>query len=190
METQRPMRADARRNRERILQTARESFAAEGLAVSLDEIARRAGVGPGTVHRHFPAKESLVEAVIADRLDQLTEQARQAAESDRVGSSFFPFLLHLLSESRAKQDLADALTGAGITLSEPTQQTALALREVFAGLLLRAQESGTVRPDVDAEDVQAIVLAALTAERHNTDPDRPGRIANLVLDCLRPTARL
>ncbi|MFF4621243.1 TetR/AcrR family transcriptional regulator [Nonomuraea jabiensis] len=184
MDSRRPMRADARRNRERILQTAREAFATEGLGVSLDEIARRTGVGPGTVHRHFPAKEALVEAVLADRLSGLAEQARQAVQADQGGSAFFPFLLGLIGEARAKRDLADALARAEVDLSELTQRLALDLRRAFAELLARAQEAGTVRADVDAEDVQAVVLAAITAERHRADPERPGRIAALVLDCL------
>ncbi|MEV1168635.1 helix-turn-helix domain-containing protein [Nonomuraea sp. NPDC049784] len=180
------MRADARRNRERILETAREAFATEGLTVSLDEIARRAGVGPGTVHRHFPAKEALIEAVLTEHLASLTEQARQAVQSDRDGSAFFPFLHSLISEAHGKQDLADALAQAGVKLSERTQETALDLRQAFADLLVRAQDAGAVRTDVDAEDVQAIVLGALTAERHHPAPDRPGRMAAVVLDCLLP----
>ncbi|GAA3213520.1 TetR/AcrR family transcriptional regulator [Nonomuraea helvata] len=186
MESQRPMRADARRNRERILQTARQAFATEGLGVSLDEIARRAGVGPGTVHRHFPAKEALIEEVLTEHLASLTEQARQAVRTDRDGSAFFPFLHSLISEARAKQDLADALSQADVKLSERTQETALHLRQAFGELLVRAQEAGTVRTDVDAEDVQAVVLGALTAERQNPTPDRPGRMAAVVLDCLLP----
>src|ERR1700689_4562891 len=71
----RELRADARRNRERVLRTAQQVFAAEGLGVSLDEIARRAGVGPGTVHRHFPAKEALYLAVAVDQIEQTVAEA-------------------------------------------------------------------------------------------------------------------
>src|SRR5215472_3500974 len=71
-----PLRADAQRNRARVLQAARRAFAAEGVSVPLDEIARRAGVGAGTVYRHFPSKEALFEAVVHDRLRQLTEEGR------------------------------------------------------------------------------------------------------------------
>ena len=71
----RPLRADARRNRERILAAATAAFAADGLSVPLDEIARRAGVGPGTLYRHFPAKETLWEAVLHDRLQRLADEA-------------------------------------------------------------------------------------------------------------------
>ena len=78
----RELRADARRNRERVLRTAQQMFAAEGLGVSLDEIARRAGVGPGTVHRHFPAKEELYLAVAIDQLER--------SEERRVGKECVP----------------------------------------------------------------------------------------------------
>src|ERR1700741_2859748 len=75
----RPMRADAARNREKVLRAAREAFAESGYGVPLDEIAARAGVGPGTVYRHFPAKEALFEAVVAARLADLLEDARERA---------------------------------------------------------------------------------------------------------------
>src|ERR1700733_1381243 len=82
------LRADARRNRDRVLAAARELFANDGLSVSLDEIARRAGVGPGTVHRHFPAKEDLIAAVAIGRLEQIVEQARNLANADDPGAAF------------------------------------------------------------------------------------------------------
>ncbi|MEW9528678.1 TetR/AcrR family transcriptional regulator [Microbispora sp. NPDC049125] len=186
MSTTRPLRADARRNRARILETARAAFAAEGIGVSLDEIARRAGVGPGTVHRHFPTKEELFEAAIEEHLEQLTSKAHSALQADDAGSAFFTFLLQMISDANAKQDLADALAGAGINLADATLQAAADLREVFAELLARAQRADAVRADVDAADVHAIVLAALTAQRQRADLAKPGRLATLVLDCLRP----
>jgi AcrR family transcriptional regulator len=184
--TGRPLRADARRNRELILQAARDSFAAEGIGVPLEEIARRAGVGPGTVHRHFPTKEALFEAVVVEHLEQLTRDARTALQADEAGSAFFAFLARMTSEADAKQDLADALAGAGASLGSATLQVAADLREIFAALLARAQRAGVVRTDVNAADVHAIVLAALTARRQRADTARPDRLAALVFDCLRP----
>jgi len=186
LSTERPLRADARRNRERILRAAGQAFAAEGIGVPLDEIARRAGVGPGTVHRHFPTKEALFEAVVAEHLEQLTRDARAAARTEEAGSAFFDFLTRMNSEAGAKQDLADAMAGAGAAMGSATQQLAADLREAFAVLLARAQRAGAVRADVDAADVQAIVLAAVTAQRQRADTTRPDRLAALVFDCLRP----
>jgi AcrR family transcriptional regulator len=77
----RAMRVDAQRNRTKLLQAARESFAAEGLSVPVDEIARRAGVGAGTIHRHFPTKESLCEAIVLDHLEDLVDDAHRSAAS-------------------------------------------------------------------------------------------------------------
>ena len=82
----RPLRADARRNRERILAAATAAFAADGLSVPLDEIARRAGVGPGTLYRHFPAKEALWEAVLHDRLQRLADEAEALHRAARPGA--------------------------------------------------------------------------------------------------------
>src|SRR5438876_7565800 len=82
----RPLRADAQRNRAKVLAAAQEAFAAEGIAVPLDEIARRAGVGAGTVYRHFPTKEALFEAVIADRLEHFAEHATSLGTAEDSGA--------------------------------------------------------------------------------------------------------
>ena len=185
-ERQRPLRADARRNRERILQTAREAFAADGIAVPLDEIARRAGVGPGTVHRHFPTKEALFEAVVREHLEQLTEHLRAALADAEAGPAFFAFLARMTAEADQKQDLAEAITATNRPMGAETEELAAQLRERFGALLTRAQDAGAVRNDVDAADVQAIVVAALTAGRRRGRNDRPGRLTEVVLDCLLP----
>lgn len=152
--------------------------------MSLDEIARRAGVGPGTVHRHFPTKEALFEAVVVDHLRQLADEAEAALRAEDIGSVFFAFLLRMIREAGVKKDLTDALSGTGVKLSDTTQKVAADLRETFAKLLARAQRAGAVRADVAAGEVQAIVLAALTAEQ--TGVAHPGHLAALVCDCLRP----
>jgi AcrR family transcriptional regulator len=172
----RPLRADAQRNRQRILETARKAFGIDGPGVSLDEIARRAGVGPGTIHRHFPAKEALIDAVLVEHLLELAEHAHAATE-------LLPFLRSLIAESAAKQDLTDALSGVGGVPSPSAEAAARDLRDAFAGLLRRAQKSGLVRADVDAEDVQAVVIGAVAAQRYRSDS---GHVAELVLDGLRP----
>ena len=87
----RPLRADARRNRNRVLEAARAAFGAEGSDVSLDEIARRAGVGPGTVYRHFATKEALFEAVVFDRIGELVEEARALLDDPDPGRAFTSF---------------------------------------------------------------------------------------------------
>src|SRR5215218_10822981 len=88
----RPLRADAARNRARVLEVAYETFAAEGLAVPIDEIARRAGVGAGTVYRHFPTKEELFRAVIQDRISRIVDDGRDLLASGHAGEALFTFL--------------------------------------------------------------------------------------------------
>src|SRR5277367_2631171 len=106
----RPLRADAARNRENVLRAAREAFAEAGYGVPLDEIAARAGVGPGTVYRHFPAKEVLFEAVVSARLEDLVHDARARASDSDPGSAFFGYLARIAEESAAKRDLPDAIS--------------------------------------------------------------------------------
>src|ERR1700761_1582448 len=91
------LRADARRNREQVLRTAQQLFATSGLGVSLDEIARQAGVGPGTVHRHFPSKEALYLAVAADQIRQLADQARALAADGDPGTALFTQLSRMMA---------------------------------------------------------------------------------------------
>ena len=109
----RPLRADARRNREQVLRAAREAFAESGYGVPLDEIAARAGVGPGTVYRHFPAKEALFQAVVTARIEDLLGDARARADNDDPGGAFFGFLGRVAEEAAAKRDLPDAIAIAG-----------------------------------------------------------------------------
>jgi AcrR family transcriptional regulator len=181
----RPLRADARRNRARVLTAAREAFAAEGAMVPLDEIARRAGVGAGTVYRHFPTKEALFEAVILDQLDQLAADAQQAL-SEPPGEGFFGFLALLTADAAAKKDLADALAGAGVDLSSATRHSGSALYQALGELLARAQQAGAVRADLDSADLHSLIVGALAAEKHRADPARPGRLNALICDALRP----
>src|SRR3984885_11301949 len=99
--TERPsaaLRADARRNRARVLEVAAQVFAAEGLSVPVHEIARRAGVGTGTVSRHFSAKEDLYEAILLSRMEQLARQADALARTEDPGTAFFTFFGTLVRE--------------------------------------------------------------------------------------------
>jgi AcrR family transcriptional regulator len=168
-----------------VLEAARAAFAAEGIGVPLDEIARRAGVGAGTVHRHFPTKEALFTAVVTDHLAEQVAAARAAVEADDAGQAFFAFVAQMTAAAQDKKDLADALAGAGVDLTIALDAAA-ELTGLLADLLARAQDAGAVRDDIDTADLHAIVLAAMNAERSRADSERPGRLAQLVCDCLRP----
>jgi AcrR family transcriptional regulator len=177
-----PLRADAQRNRDRLLQVAREAFAEEGVAVPLDVIARRAGVGPGTLYRHFPTKEALFEAVVHDRLHALVHRARELGGSDDPGAALTAFLDHLLREAAPKQDLVDALVGSGVDIQPAVFATAAVLRDEIARLLDRAQAVGTVRPDLTPDDLMALVSAFLHAMRPRTStPADPARLLSVLV---------
>jgi len=173
----RALRADARRNRDRVLEAAFAAFAAEGLSVPVHEIARRAGVGTGTVSRHFPTKESLFAAVFVSRVEWLAGLARDLGEVADAGDAFFRFFAALVAEGAANRGLADALTGAGFDIKAAASGPDHDVVGAMAGLLTRAQRSGTVRPDIGPADVLALVSGCLA--RH-PDPDDPAARDRLV----------
>jgi AcrR family transcriptional regulator len=186
VEDGRPLRADARRNRDRLLRTAKSAFAEEGLSVPLDEIARRAGVGPGTLYRHFPTKEALFEAVVHERLRQLLDEARSLRESADAGTALFGFIERLVAEAAAKQDLVDALAGAGVEVRTTVAATAADLRAEIGGLLVRAQTSGAIREDVGIADLMALLSGLLLALRApSNDAANPERALAVLCDGLR-----
>ena len=144
-----------------MLRAAREAFAESGYGVPLDEIAARAGVGPGTVYRHFPAKEALFEAVVTARITDLVNEARSRADAADPGEAFFGFLSRIAGEAAAKRDLPDAISIAG-SLREDLF-TALDL------LLVRAQQAGAVRSGIRT------VRPHRAAEGHVRQPGRQHR---------------
>jgi AcrR family transcriptional regulator len=175
--TERAVRADARRNRERLLRVAADAFATGGLAVPLDDIAKRAGVGPGTLYRHFPTREALFEAVVRDRLLGLVDAARSVREADDAGAALFGFLERLVAEAGPKRDLIDALAGAGVDVRATLAATGADLRTEIGHLLTRAQHQGAVRPDLTTADLTALLsglLLALHPSGNHTaaDPER------------------
>jgi AcrR family transcriptional regulator len=177
-------RADARRNRERVLAAAREAFAAEGPSVSLDDIARRAGVGPGTVYRHFPAKDDLFRAVIAGRLAELTQAARELAGAADPGAAFYAFIGQVTDAARANLALASTFADPA-DAGEAVLAAGASLRGALGELLARAQQHGAVRPDVSPDDLHAIIAGALVMEQR-LSPASKGRGLSVVAGGLRP----
>jgi AcrR family transcriptional regulator len=186
----RPLRADARRNRERLLQAAAEAFATEGLSVPLDEIARRAGVGPGTLYRHFPAKEDLFQAVLQDRLQRLADDARALRQAPDPGAALLDFIGRLVAEAAPKRDLADALASRGAELRAGLAATAGQLRGELGYLLSRAQQAGAIRDDITTADLMALISGILVAlgPRPGGAAD-PAHAVAVLRDGLRAPAR-
>ncbi len=181
----RPLRADAQRNRARILEAAEVVFAAEGIEVPVDTIAEKAGVGVGTLYRHFPTKEKLCEAILMDRLSDLTLDAQALADAPDPATAFFGFLGHVVEQGAAKRDLLVAVAGAGLEFEQAAAHVKDGLREAIGVLLRRAQAAGAVRPDVTAVTVMSLVGATCQAASH-ADASPAGDLLGIVCDGLRP----
>jgi AcrR family transcriptional regulator len=177
----RPLRADAQRNRDKVLRAAHDAFAASGYGVPLDEIAAMAGVGPGTVYRHFPSKEELFEAVVTARLRDLIAAARGLASDPDPGQAFFGFLRRFRQEAAAKRDLPDAIAIPGSLQDE--------LHAALDVLLRRAQQAGAVRADVTTQDLTALLKGLLRTINDlpagTGDQGRTDRLLTVVTDGLR-----
>jgi AcrR family transcriptional regulator len=183
----RPQRADAQRNRARILEAAETVFAVEGIDVPVDLIAEKAGVGVGTLYRHFPTKEKLCEAVLLDRLLALTVDAQALADADDPKAAFFGFLTHFVEEGAAKRDLIVAVMGAGMEHDEFSEGVKGDLNDAIGVLLQRAQAVGAVRPDVRPDAVLALLGATCQATVHS-DASPALDLLTIVCDGLRVQA--
>ncbi len=163
-EAVRPLRADARRNRERVLKAARACYAEHGREAQIDEIARTAGVGVGTVYRHFPTKEALGEAIAADHFERLAAGAREGLEHEDAWQGFCEFM------SRAAEMQANDLAVAEVMAAQPEAMREAAerrddLHEAVAQLVVRAQQAGALRADVVPEDVPMLLCGLGRATR-------------------------
>ncbi|OHV03850.1 TetR/AcrR family transcriptional regulator [Mycobacterium talmoniae] len=183
-EPARPLRADAARNRARVLETAYETFAAEGLSVPIDEIARRAGVGAGTVYRHFPTKEDLFRAVVENRLQQIVAEGRALLNEPAPGEALFTFLRSSALEwGAADRGLVEALAGSGIDVDSIAPHAEDAFFGLLAELLATAQDAGTVRADIDVNHVKALMVGCQAMQGY--DDSRAARVTDIVVDGLR-----
>ena len=185
-ETQRQLRADARRNRERILQSARAAFAESGADAQIDDVARHAGVGVGTVYRHFPTKQALLTELVRQTFRLFTEWAREALEAGGEPFALIEGLLRRIAET------ADGDAGVQYALTSSAAQAARSeaqaeqdeLIAVIAELIERARRAGTIRPGIQATDIAMLICGVVSAMG-----PRPGfdwrRHLDLVIDTLR-----
>jgi len=181
-----PLRADAALNRARVLETAYETFAAEGLSVPIDEIARRAGVGAGTVYRHFPTKKDLFAAVVESRLQHIITEGRALLDEPGPKEALFAFLRSMVLDWGATdQGLVEALGGLGIDVDSVAPDAEDAFRSLLGELLVAAQRAGTVRADVDVPEIKAILVGCQAMQGY--DKARAERVTDVVIDGLRPS---
>ncbi|MBN3512603.1 TetR/AcrR family transcriptional regulator [Mycolicibacterium nivoides] len=182
------MRADAARNRARVLEVAYETFAADGLSVPIDEIARRAGVGAGTIYRHFPTKDALFQAVIAERIRGVVDEGRALlAEADPADALFMFLRSMVLQWGAADRGLVDALAGSGIDVNTVVPEAEDEYLAVLGDLLAAGQKAGTVRRDVTVSDVKALLVGCQAMQAYNDDVAE--RVTSVVFDGLRAKGR-
>jgi AcrR family transcriptional regulator len=182
------MRADAVKNRRRILEAAEEVFAAQGIAVPVDEVAEKAGVGVGTLYRHFPTKEALFEAIVQTRLEELASAAREAADAAEPGEALFGFLQRFAETAAMKHDLIDALASAGIDLKSRCADSVALLEQQVGRLLQKGADSGSVRDDVTAKQVMSLIMGACMASGNVEIPGSREQLVTVVCDGLRAPA--
>ncbi|HZU55786.1 MAG TPA: helix-turn-helix domain-containing protein [Actinocrinis sp.] len=178
----RPQRADARRNYEKLLAVARDAFA-EDSAVTLEEIARRAHVGIGTLYRHFPNRPALLEGIYVEQVEELCRSARELTEVLPPWDALVGWLHRYVGYVGTKRALAEQLTAA---LGAPTEVFGQCRQALFAEgepLLTRAQDAGAVRTDVTFEDVLRMVSGITMATF--TEEGQMERVLDIALDGLR-----
>jgi AcrR family transcriptional regulator len=185
-EAERPLRADARRNRERIIESARLAFAECGPEAQMDDVARLAGVGVGTVYRHFPTKEALLAELVRQKFRLFADRAREALAQD--GEPF------VLIEDLLRRNAATAADDLGIQYAianageqawaqaQPEQDELIALT---GELIDRARRAGTIRPDIEPTDIGMLMCGVCSTMGARPDYDWR-RHLELVIDTLRP----
>ena len=181
------MRADAVKNRQRILEAAESVFATEGLSVPVDTVAERAGVGVGTLYRHFPTKEALFEAIVTTRLGLLLDMAKTQAGADDPGEALFSFLGEFARQASAKHDLFDAISSAGIDIKSSCSEMIDEMKSSIDVLMQRAVEAGSVRSGVSTDEMFGLVVGVCQAGGHSGYDDAAlQRMVQIVCDGLRP----
>jgi AcrR family transcriptional regulator len=182
-----PQRADAQRNRALVLAAAHEVFASDGIEVSVEAIARRAGVGVGTIYRHFPNKQALFEAIVRADLEVFAEEARALVASDESGEALWGFLAHIVNHSETSAAIKDSLGGV-YALGRYAGDAVREIEAAVAQLLARAQAAGEARSDTNASELLALLTAAYDATaRPGTTVSRQ-HLVRVICDGMRTPA--
>ncbi|MEV4419185.1 TetR/AcrR family transcriptional regulator [Patulibacter sp. NPDC049589] len=185
--TPKPLRADARRNREALICAATRTFAEQGVDGSLEEVARRAGVGVGTLYRHFPTRDALLTELLSASFDRLRELSREGLEADDPAQALAEYLRQMAFHSRTFRGVPSSVKLALAESDNPLAASCTATHAGWAELLERAQDAGVVRRDAEPGDVLRLVYGiAWATDNAGDDTALVDRMLGLVLDGLRP----
>jgi AcrR family transcriptional regulator len=179
------LRADAERNRVALLAAAREIFSEQGLDASLDEIARRAGVGNATLYRRFPTRQDLIAAVFADRRATQVEMAERALKQPDPWVGFVYYVTSLCELQAMNRGLGELLLSVNFDGDERIAQLRATAQRRAREVIKRAQDAGGLRADFDLQDLMRVMMANGGVIRGSADPDGWRRHLTLVLDGLR-----
>ncbi|MEO6087077.1 MAG: TetR/AcrR family transcriptional regulator [Umezawaea sp.] len=180
----RPLRADARRNRDKILSTAVAMFARDGLDATLDRIAKEAGVGPATLYRNFPTREVLIEAAYRDQLGKLCEASGELLATLPPRQALRAWMGRFMDYVNAKIGMADALRALIDSGVNPYEHTRELLRDSVSVLLDAGVADGTLRSDVAAADVVAGLMGIAITSGKPPQPALAERLLDLLMDGL------
>ncbi|NNC12338.1 TetR/AcrR family transcriptional regulator [Planctomonas sp. JC2975] len=168
---QRPMRADAQRNYDRIVEVASDAFAERGVLTSLDDIACRAGVGPGTLYRHFPTRDGLIAAALGGSLDRLAALAERLRASDDPSAALDEWMLALAGHLRTYDNLPESIAEAFRQEDSPLRNTCQPLTQTTSVLVDRAKAVGALHGDIDYRDVFLLVSSVAWGSQRRGDSD-------------------
>lgn len=181
----RQLRADAQRNREAILAAAEAEFRDQGANACIDGIAERAGVGVGTVYRNYATKDELMRAIMKSHVEPMLAAARRSLRDPDPGAAFLAFVREVSSESCSFRALADTLASAGLDIHSTKQEMIGELVELMREMFTRGQHAGTLRPDVTADDVSALMQGLSHTIQVCDDERQVARCVELICDALR-----
>lgn len=185
MDSLKPMRADARRNYERLLEEAKRAFAEYGVEASLEDIARNAGVGIGTLYRHFPTREALIESVLRSRFDGQADRARELLTDPQPLAALHTWLAGLGDTSGAYQGLSEVMATALSDETSRLYESCHAMQDAASQLVERAKRAGELRPDVTTRELLLMLHAVSWAGIHLPGDGGRARLLGLVFEGLR-----
>ena len=184
MATARPLRADAQRNRDRLLEVAVRAFSRDGPDVTLDAIAKEAGVGIGTLYRHFPTREALIDAAYRNELARLCDSAGDLSRDAPPDQALRAWMDRFADYMTTKRGMGDALRALIASGGDPFSESRDRLTAAVSTLLQAGVAAGTLRPDVSPDDV-LVGLSGITLAIDPERRDQAGRLLDWLIDGLR-----